>query len=276
MSAEHPHAGTSDVRTFWEAAACGEKLLLAEADVHGFEAQARERYRLEPFIPAFAAFERWLGRDVLEIGLGLGADHQRFAAAGARLSGVDLTARAVELTARRLALFGLASRLQVADAERLPFADDRFDLVYSWGVIHHSPDTSAAAREVLRVLRPGGEFRVMIYHSWSLVGFMLWARHALLRGRPWTPLARVYARHLESPGTKAYSVRQARALFAGADELRVAVELTHGDLLASRAGQRHEGPLLDVARRVWPRWLLRRIARRFGLFLLVTGRKRRP
>ena len=262
-----------EVGQFWEAAACGEKLLLADQGQDGFRHQAEERFRLEPFIVPFAAFSRWGGAQVLEIGLGLGADHERFAAAGAHMTGVDLTRRAVAATQRRLALRGLRSRLLVGDAERLPFAGASFDLVYSWGVIHHSPDTQAAVGEILRVLRPGGAFRVMIYHTWSLVGFMLWLRYALFRGRPCTPLSEIYAAFLESPGTKAYSVGQARELFAQATDLGIAIELTHGDLLSSGAGQRHQGRALDLARRVWPRWLLQRVARRFGLFMLISGRK---
>ncbi len=93
----------------------------------------------------------------------------------------------------------------------------------------------------------------MIYHRWSLVGLMLWARYALLGLRPWLSLNAVYARYLESPGTKAYSVREARVLCADFREVRIATVLTHGDLLESDAGQRHRGALLTLARRVWPR-----------------------
>jgi SAM-dependent methyltransferase len=261
------------VHDFWNDAACGEKLLLPSFDIEGFQAQSAERYRLEPYIVPFADFDGSTGRDVLEIGLGLGADHERFARAGANLHGVDLTPRAVEITRRRLAMQGLASDLRVGDAEALPFPDGSFDVVYSWGVIHHSPNTAQAAREILRVLKPGGHFRVMVYHTWSLVGLMLWLRYGLARGRPLTSLSEIYATHLESPGTKAYTCREAARLFAGASHVVTRVELTHGDLLASGAGQRHEGRVLAIARRIWPRWLLRRVAGRFGLFLLVSGTK---
>lgn len=261
------------VKQFWERAACGEELLLTAQDLDGFLSQADERYRLEPYIERFADFDAWHDRDVLEIGLGLGADHERFAQAGARMTGIDLTARAVSFTRTRLALRGLASTLRQGDAESLPYPDDSFDLVYSWGVIHHTPDTIRAAGEILRVLRPGGEFRVMVYHSWSLVGLMLWLRYALLRGRPFTTLKTIYARHLESPGTKAYNRHDGAGLFPGAEYVKVNVELTHGDLLESGAGQRHEGGLLNFARRVWPRWLLRQVAVSFGLFMLISGRK---
>lgn len=223
------------VREFWDEASCGEKLYLEAGDALGFRRQAEVRYALEPFIVPFADFDSAGGLRVLEIGVGLGADHQRFAESGALLSGVDLTPRAVDFTKRRLALFGLQSDLRVGDAERLPFENDTFDRVYSWGVIHHSPDTPAAVREIFRVLRPGGNAAVMIYHTRSLVGLMLWLRYALARGRPWMSLSAIYSRYLESPGTKAYSIREGHALFNQFTDVTVRTQLTHGDLLSSQA-----------------------------------------
>lgn len=265
--------GKSDVKDFWSRASCGEELYLKGQEADAYREQASVRYRLEPYIKSFAEPERWAGRNVLEIGVGLGADHQLFAEAGAVLSGVDLTQRAIDHTALRFKSLGLVSDLRVSDAEHLPFADSTFDMIYSWGVIHHSPDTPAAAAEIMRTLKPGGTFKVMIYHRWSLVGYMLWLRYALGAGRPFRTLDDIYAHHLESPGTKAYSRKEAAALFRGADHLKVDVVLTHGDLLESEAGQRHKGPMLDLARRLWPRQLLRHIAKDHGLFLLIEGRK---
>jgi SAM-dependent methyltransferase len=267
------NADKDAVRDFWERASCGEELYLHEVDRDGYQEQARQRYELEPYIEGFADFAAARGRRVLEIGVGLGADHQRFAAAGAELTGIDLTERAVEHVRRRLALFGLASRLSTGDAEKLPFADASFDIAYSWGVIHHSPNTSKAVEEILRVLRPGGTARIMIYHKWSLIGYMLWLRYALLRLQPWIGLTEIYARHLESPGTKAYTVKEARRLFAGFNEVHISTVLTHGDLLESAAGQRHRGALLAIARRLWPRRLLRRFAGGHGLFMLIKAVK---
>ncbi len=261
------------VSEFWNRAACGEELYLAGLDRAGYEAQARARYELEPYIPEFARFEETCGLRVLEIGVGLGADHQRFAEAGADLSGVDLTPRAIEHTRRRLVLFGLTPKLAVGDAETLCFPNERFDLVYSWGVLHHTPDTPRAIAEVWRVLKPGGCARIMLYHKWSLVGLMLWVRFALLVLRPWRTLPYVYAHYLESPGTKAYSVAEARQLFSAFRDVQIRVVLTHGDLLASNVGQRHRGWLLSVARRLWPRWFFTRCCRRLGLFLLIEARK---
>jgi len=261
------------VRDFWDQMSCGEALYLNGLGRDAYLAQARRRYALEPYIEQFAEFDSAKGKRVLEIGVGLGADHQRFAEAGAELSGIDLTPRAIEHTRRRLLALGLDSNLSVGDAENLEFGDSRFDIVYSWGVLHHSPDTPKAILEVWRVLRPGGIARIMIYHKWSLVGYMLWLRYALMRFRPWTSLADVYSTYLESPGTRAYTVREAREMFATFKSADVRIVLTHGDLLESAAGQRHEGILLSAARLIWPRTLLKKWAKAHGLFMMIQAVK---
>lgn len=261
------------VRDFWNEQSCGEKLLLPGIDKTGYQNQLEERYRLEPFIPQFAGFTDAKNREVLEIGVGLGADHQSFGQAGAILHGVDLTERAIAHTQRRFDILGLKSTLQVADAENLPFEDDRFDVVYSWGVLHHTPDTPKAVDEVFRVLKPGGTARIMIYYKYSLIGAMLWMRYGLMRGRPFISLAELYSRYLESPGTKAYSFGEARDIFGRYVNVELKSVLTHGDLLSSGAGQRHQGICLTVARKLWPRWLLKRVFKNNGLFLLISARK---
>lgn len=263
----------SQVHDFWNEAACGEALYLGGENAEAYRAQAQRRYELEPFIVPFANFAAAQGKQVLEIGVGLGADHQRFAEAGALLSGIDLTERAIDHTRRRLTLLGLSSSLAVGDAENLDFPDESFDLVYSWGVLHHSPDTPKAITEVYRVLKPGGIAKIMIYHRYSMVGAMLWLRYALLAGRPWRRLSPIYAEHLESPGTKAYSVAEARQLFGAFSQVQITTPLGHGDLLESEVGQRHRGLALTLAKTLWPRWFIRRFLPGAGLFMLIEARK---
>ena len=153
------------VRAFWQAHPCGTKFADAETGSREFfEAVEEHRYRTEWHIPEAAGFDKAKGLRVLEIGCGLGTDGARFARAGAVYTGVDLTEAAVGLARRRFELEGLAGEFRVADAERLEFADESFDLVYSHGVLHHTPDAAAAVREVRRVLKPGGRAVVMLYH----------------------------------------------------------------------------------------------------------------
>jgi ubiquinone/menaquinone biosynthesis C-methylase UbiE len=263
-----------EVRAFWDEAACGEIYAQGKDLRERLEHQANDRYALEPFIFDFANFPSGGGLDVLEVGVGMGADHLEWARHRPRsLTGIDLTPRAVEFTRERLALYGLPSDVRVGDAENLPFQSESFDIVYSWGVLHHSPDTQKAVNEVFRVLRPNGRALVMIYHRNSVVGALLWIRYALMRGLPLTSMATIYARYMESPGTKAYTTQAAHHLFRKFARVTHRIELSVGDTLEGAAGQRHQGLLLRAAKSVWPRALIKRFAKRYGLFLLITAQK---
>lgn len=209
------------VRAYWQAEPCGTSTTDAAPGSREFYADVeRRRYELEPFIPGFAGFEQWRGKRVLEVGVGLGTDFVRFVRAGAEATGVDLTEAAVAAVRERLALEGMEADLRVADAEELPFGDGEFDLVYSWGVLHHTPNTRRALAEVRRVLRPGGEARIMLYSRRSWVALGVWLRYGLLRGRPWQTPTELLARWMESPGTKAYTQRELDELFADFADVR--------------------------------------------------------
>ena len=262
------------VYDFWDQFSCGEELYLTGTEQKGYDNQARSRYELEgDMIFPLARFSESKGLKVLEVGVGLGADHQQFAEAGAELYGIDLTEKAVEHTRKRLAYLGLESNLSVGDAEELDFPDESFDLVYSWGVLHHSPNTHKAISEVYRVLRCGGGARIMIYHKWSMIGYMLWIRYALLRLRPWVTLREIYSKYLESAETKAYSIAEARRLFSAFTDVTITTPLGHGDLLESNVGQRHRGLLLTLVKKLWPRWFIRRFMPNSGLGMLIEVRK---
>jgi ubiquinone/menaquinone biosynthesis C-methylase UbiE len=116
-----------------------------------------------------AQFDRFRGKKVLEIGCGIATDGLEFAKNGAAYTGVDLTPRAIEMARKRFALFGFPGRFEVANAEEsLPFPDESFDHVYSFGVIHHSPSPEKIVAQIHRVLRPGGTFTVMLYNRSSI------------------------------------------------------------------------------------------------------------
>ena len=154
------------VHDFWQANPCGTKFAQGEVGSREFfDAVERHRYQTESHIREVVGFDRWRGRDVLEVGCGLGTDGINFARAGARYTGIDLTEASIGLVRRRFEIEGLNANLKVADAESLPFEDASFDLAYSHGVLHHTPDTARAIDEMHRVLRPGGVAMVMLYHK---------------------------------------------------------------------------------------------------------------
>jgi SAM-dependent methyltransferase len=261
------------IRQYWNAEASGERYAVGSTNDLRLHSQTETRYRLEPVIEGFALFDG-TGKDVIEIGVGMGADHERWARSHpASLIGMDITPRAIEWTRNRLTKDGFASELLLADAERLPFQDSSFDLVYSWGVLHHTPDTETALREVHRILRRGGQARLMIYHRKSIVGFLLWTRYGLLKGRPRRGFGDIYATHLESPGTQAFDVAEVRRMLKDFSDVSIQVDLGTGDLLLGQVGIRHRGPMLRVASLIWPRWFLRRYLSRFGLEMLIVATK---
>jgi len=116
----------------------------------------------------YVPFDRLAGKDVLEVGCGSGIAVQLFAEAGARVTAVDLTPWAVDTTRARLAAFDLDGEVVEADGENLPFPDASFDVVFSWGVIHHTTNMDRALSELVRVLRPTGSLILMLYHRHSL------------------------------------------------------------------------------------------------------------
>jgi ubiquinone/menaquinone biosynthesis C-methylase UbiE len=156
------------VREFWQAHPCGTKFSDAEIGTREFfDRVSRHRYEKEWHIPDAANFAGAKGLHVLEIGCGVGTDGLQFARAGAIYTGVDLTDAAIDLAQKNFASAGMPGEFRVADAEHLDFPDEAFDVVYSHGVLHHTPDIEAAVREIHRVLKPGGRALVMLYHRGS-------------------------------------------------------------------------------------------------------------
>jgi SAM-dependent methyltransferase len=268
MSEVHLFAGEKDgVREFWNAEPCGARYLEGKED---FAAHARARYSGEPWIFDFAGFKSARGLKVLEVGVGMGADYLEWLKAGAEAIGVDLSRASIERACRRCEAAGYRPDLRVADAEKLPFPDESFDVVYSYGVMHHSPDTPQCVREAWRVLKRGGEARIMLYHHPSLTGAMLWLRYGFLRGKS---LRESIFDHLESPGTKSYTEAEARLLMSGFRNVEMRLEFSPGDLLLHRPSARFQSGFYRVVWKLYPRMLMRRFARRWALFLLIRATK---
>jgi ubiquinone/menaquinone biosynthesis C-methylase UbiE len=153
------------VQSFWQNSPCDSWFTTeARGTLAFYRSLDEHRYKVHPRLHSAVGFERTRGLRVLEIGCGCGSEAERFARAGAHYTAVDLTNAAVSITQRRFQLAGLEGRFTQGDAENLPFADGSFDLVYSHGVLHHTPDTPRTIREVHRVLAPGGRAVIMLYY----------------------------------------------------------------------------------------------------------------
>ncbi|HEX5704182.1 MAG TPA: class I SAM-dependent methyltransferase [Pyrinomonadaceae bacterium] len=235
-----------------------------------FDEVERHRYQdYAPWMPHVMGFKDFSGQRLLEVGCGMGTDLLQFARGGARVTGVDLTPRSIETSRRHLELYGLSGDFALTDAEKLPFADESFDVAYSNGVLHHTPDTAEAVREIHRVLRPGGLARVMLYHrnSWNywfeIVLHRGLLRAQLLRGQTAEEIMSRYVEVNEGEGrplVKAYTRRQARELFSMFREVKTEVQqLTRGDFY-------FPGRLL-------PQSMLRALGRGVGWNVIISARK---
>lgn len=160
-----------EVQRQWNNDHCGEHYV-DNADHGSLEwFQNVELYRYgtyAPWMPEVMEFAKHPDRDVLEIGAGLGTDLAQFATFGARTTDLDLSGGHLAMAKKNFKLRGLSGNFVHGDGEGLPFDDNSFDVVYSNGVIHHTPNTAQVVDEILRVLRPGGRAIIMVYAEWSL------------------------------------------------------------------------------------------------------------
>lgn len=205
-------------------------------------------YHLPPLFDRIAA--EFPGGSLLEVGCSMGNDTMQFARRGMRVTGIDLTAAAIDLIRQRFALYGASGEFRVADAERLPFADDTFDVVYSFGVLHHTPDTAGAIEEVRRVLKPGGKACIMLYNARSLN----WLAHRLT-GIPFDG-----SRSDPCPVEKSYMPAEARRFFDRYSRVEMTIEYLYGTGWG-------------VFNRIVPGFLHRGLGRVFGWHLMIEAMK---
>ena len=235
-----------------------------------FDAVERHRYaEYAPWMPEVMGFKEFAGSQLLEIGCGMGTDLLQFVRGGAKVTGIDLTLRSIDISRQHLTVYGETGDFAIADCEQLPFVNESFDVVYSNGVLHHTPDTAGAVGEIHRVLRPGGQARVMLYHRRS---FAYWGevilRHGILkreflRGNSPAEIMSKYVEVNEGGGrplVKVYSRGEARKLFSPFAEVKVQVEqLTRAELY--------------VLGRFIPDGIFRRLQRSVGWNVIISARK---
>ncbi len=170
----------TEVREYWNSRPCNIRHSKQPVGTREYfnEVEAR-KYFVEPHIPLFAEFERWKGKKVLEVGCGIGTDTINFARAGATVTAVDLSEESLKVAKKRAEIFGLRDKITFiqANAERLTeyVPVEPYDLVYSFGVIHHTPKPCAVIEQIRSYMTPDSLFKIMVYNkfSWKVLWILL-------------------------------------------------------------------------------------------------------
>jgi 2-polyprenyl-3-methyl-5-hydroxy-6-metoxy-1,4-benzoquinol methylase len=209
------------VQSFWDRRPCNIRHSPRTLGTREYFDEVEQRkYFVEPHIPGFAGFPNWSGKRVLEIGCGIGTDTMNFARAGARVTAVDLSPKSLELARERAQVYGLADRIQfhLGDAERLDeiVPVETYDLVYSFGVIHHTPRPEVVVSRIRKYMSAESELRLMVY---SKVSYKLFA--TLKESGVWDMgrMDELMAKHSEAqtgcPVTYTYTFEEVRSLLQG-------------------------------------------------------------
>jgi 2-polyprenyl-3-methyl-5-hydroxy-6-metoxy-1,4-benzoquinol methylase len=267
----------ADVRRYWDDRPCNIRHSPKPIGSREYfdEVEAR-KYFVEPHIPGFAEFERWKGKRVLEVGCGIGTDSINFARAGAELTAVDLSGESLQVAKQRATVMGVEDRIEFvqANAEELTSAvsGGEYDLIYSFGVIHHTPRPEAALAEMRKLAAPGGTLKVMVYHrrSWKV----LWILAAEGHGRFWDAdelITKYSEAQTGCPVTYSYSRSEGRELVEPARFQVTEVSVDH--VFPYRVRDYVEYRYVKEPYFRWmPEPLFRAFERRFGWHLMITAR----
>jgi ubiquinone/menaquinone biosynthesis C-methylase UbiE len=245
---------TRQIQDFWSRRVNAERIMGKSVSNHNrgedkyFADLEAQRYRshrhLLPWISSMQS-----GKSVLEIGSGVGLDTFNMAKYGMLVTALDLTVVAVSAARQRFAAHHLAGNFCVSDACNLPIADNRFDYVYSFGVLHHVADTVKSIKEVHRVLKDGGQARIMLYNRYSLNELV----HRLVKV-PFEDKDEL------CPVVRRYTADEVRELFKDFARLEQKLEYVFGE---------GYGKLFDLT----PRWLHNFLSRHWGWHIMITATK---
>lgn len=277
MAEQFSQVPVEQVRAYWNARPCNIRHSPKPVGSREYfdEVEAR-KYRVEPHIPEFADFPRWRGKRVLEIGCGIGTDTINFARHGARVTAVDLSDESLAVARRRAEVYGLQDQIQFyrANAEELSSVVpvDSYDLIYSFGVIHHTPHPDRVLQELRRFARPDTTLKVMVYNRWSWK--VLWILMVYGKGQFWKTnslIARYSEAQTGCPVTYSYSRRSGAAWLRqnGFEPTEIFVD----HIFPYSIPEYREYRFVRCWYWRWmPQWLFRGLERAFGWHLCMTAR----
>lgn len=236
------------------------------------EEVGKRKYFVEPHIPEFASFNLWSGKKVLEIGCGIGTDTISFVRTGALVTAVDLSDKSLELAKKRIELYGLGDRVTFyrVNCEKLSeiVPVEKYDLIYSFGVIHHTPNPEKALDEIKKYMGPGSILKIMVYNKLSWKVFWIWAVYGnfcLLKD-----LDGLIARYSEAqtgcPVTYSYTLGSVRKLLKGFRIIDIRID--HIFPYEVEAYKKYQYKKVCYFR-ILPEFLFRWIEKRFGWHMCI-------
>ncbi|UCG46191.1 MAG: methyltransferase domain-containing protein [Phycisphaerales bacterium] len=261
------------VREFWDARPCNIRHSRRDVGSREYFDEVEERkYFVEPHIHTFAQFEKWRDKKVLEVGCGIGTDTVNFARAGAKVTAVDFSPKSLDIAKRRAEVYGLEIDFYEASAEKLSdiVPVEEYDLIYSFGVLHHTPRPARAISEMRKYMGPDSLLKIMVYHrhSWKV----LWILTTYGKGAFWKSRDLI-ARHSEAqtgcPVTYSFTKKTIRRLLAGFIIQDVTID--HIFPYKIREYRNHEY-VREWYFRYLPRRLFHWMEKRWGWHLCVTAR----
>ncbi len=263
-----------EVKKYWDGRPCNIRHSVSPVGTKQyFDEVEKRKYFVEPHIPAFADFKKWRGKKVLEIGCGIGTDTINFARAGADVSAVEISEKSLDLARQRAKVYGLEDKIKFycSDAEELSevVPPEPYDLIYSFGVIHHTPHPGKVIKEMRHYIKPGTVIKIMVYYTYSWKVFWILFKYG--KGAFWK-LKELIAKYSEAqtgcPITYTYSKKEIKNLLRGFKATNVSVDHIFPYKISDYIKYKYN--------KVWyfrylPKPLFRWLERNFGWHLLITA-----
>jgi len=190
-------ATIEDVKKFWNDRPCNVRHSKKEIGTKEYYDEVeRKRYTAEPHIPNFADFESWQGKKVLEIGCGMATEGINFARSGAEYSGTDLSAESLDLAKKRFEVYNKEGKFYLGNSEKLSsfLPIEKYDLIYSFGVIHHSPHPEKIISEIKKYMHENSVLKIMLYASESWKNYMIESGFDQPEAQYGCPIANTYTK----------------------------------------------------------------------------------